>query len=52
MMKIDLKKPHLCHVCGNNANFWFKKWWCGHDRHLNGVCKNDKERGKEKGDKS
>ncbi len=42
MTKIDLTKPHLCHICQEEGKFFYKKWWCGHDKHLKGVCSNDK----------
>ena len=40
-MKINLNKPHPCHVCKKEGKFFYKKWWCGHDKYLIGVC-NDK----------
>ena len=46
MTKIDLRKPHLCHVCKKKeGKFYFKKWYCGHDKYLIGVCNDKRERG-------
>ena len=42
MMKIDLRKPHVCNVCKQEGKFYHKKWWCGHSKYLEGYCKNDK----------
>jgi len=44
MTRIDLRKPHLCHVCKEKGMFYYKKWWCGHDKNLNGVCNNDQRK--------
>jgi hypothetical protein len=48
MTKIDLRKPHLCNVCKEKGMFYFKKWWCGHDKYLEGHCKNEKRKGSSK----
>lgn len=40
-MKIDLRKPHACHVCKQEGKFYFIKWWCSHNKYLEGVCKNE-----------
>lgn len=44
MTKIDLRKPHLCHVCKEKGMFYYKKWWCGHNKYLEGYCKNSKDK--------
>jgi len=47
-MKINLKKPHLCHVCGSVGKFFHKKWWCTHDIHLKGICNNERKKTRNK----
>jgi len=49
MKKIDLRKPHLCHVCGKNVGkFFYKKWWCTHNKYLEGICNEQRKRSSKK----
>jgi len=42
--KTEQRKERKCSVCGEQAKFFYKQWWCGHTRDLKGVCNNKKER--------
>jgi len=37
-MKVNLNKPHLCHVCKKQGKFFYKKWWCTYNKYLEGIC--------------
>lgn len=50
MTKIDLKKAHLCHVCGKYACYHDgKQWWCSIQSdmgifNMKGYCRNEKRK--------
>tara|TARA_R100001369_G_scaffold26906_2_gene48508 strand:+ start:428 stop:559 length:132 start_codon:yes stop_codon:yes gene_type:complete len=43
-MPTNFNKKRICHKCGESATYFYKQWWCGHTRELQGFCKNERKK--------